>query len=172
MALPQQTQPIDCYSFSWYVWFRRFCQSHVTLSEYVPMLHEITRTIRRLNKRRAAGTDNITAQHLKDTKKPVSEALHKVINTIWYTGRVPAERKEGIIVWLDKHKRSQSDYSNYNPKSVLTKLITSICTNAFTAHSASTWQILQTSTFWFYCRAIYYGCHISVQSVCRITPKF
>jgi len=40
------------------------------------------------------------------------------------------------------------------------------------AHSASTRQVPQTSTVWFYCRAIYYGCHISLEIVGRVTPKF
>ena len=25
---------------------------------------------------------------------------------------------------------------------------------------------------WFYCRAVYYGCHISLEIVGRVTPKF
>jgi len=28
------------------------------------------------------------------------------------------------------------------------------------------------STVWFYCRAVYYGCHISLEIVGRVTPKF
>ena len=38
--------------------------------------------------------------------------------------------------------------------------------------SVSTWQVPQTSTVWFYCRAVYYGCHISLEIVGRVTPKF
>ena len=45
-------------------------------------------------------------------------------------------------------------------------------TYPFGAHSASTWQVPQTSTVWFYCRAVYYGCHISLEIVGRVTPKF
>ena len=39
-------------------------------------------------------------------------------------------------------------------------------------HSASAWQVPQTSTVWFYCRAVDYGCHISLEIVGRVTPKF
>ena len=63
----------------------------VTVSEDVPMLHEVTRAIRRLKNGRAAGADGITAELLKGAEKPTSKALHKVITNVWSTGRVPAE---------------------------------------------------------------------------------
>ena len=47
----------------------------VTVSEDVPMLHEVTRAIRRLKNGRAAGADGITAELLKGAEKPISEAL-------------------------------------------------------------------------------------------------
>ena len=40
------------------------------VSEDVPMLHEVTRTIRRLKNGRAAGADGITAELLKGAEKP------------------------------------------------------------------------------------------------------
>jgi len=49
--------------------------SNVTVSEDVPMLHEVTRAIRRLKNGRAAGADGITAELLKGAEKPISEAL-------------------------------------------------------------------------------------------------
>ena len=94
----------------------------VTVSEDVPMLHEVTRTIRRLKNGRAAGADGwdgITAELLKGAEKPISEALHKVITHVWSTGRVSAEWKEGIIFSLYKGKGSQSECSSYRPISLL-----------------------------------------------------
>jgi len=52
-------------------------------------------------------------------KKPISEALHKVIINVWSTRRVPAEWKEGIIVSLYKGKGSQCECSSYRPISLL-----------------------------------------------------
>jgi len=83
------------------------------------MLHEVTRAIRRLKNGRAAGADGITAELLKGAKKPISEALHKVITNVWSTGRVPAEWKESIIVSLYKGKGSQSECNSYRPISLL-----------------------------------------------------
>jgi len=45
------------------------------------MLHEVTRAIRRLKNGRAAGADGITVELMKGAEKPISEALHKVINS-------------------------------------------------------------------------------------------
>ena len=70
-----------------------------------------------------------------------------------------------------KGKGSQSECSSYRPISVVC-IGKSICTYPFGAHSASTWQVPQTSTVWFYCRAVYHGCHISLEIVGRVTPKF
>jgi len=83
------------------------------------MLHEVTRAFRRLKNGRAAGADGLTAELLKGAEKPISEALHKVIANVWSTGRVPAERKEGIIVSLYKGKGSQYECSSYRPISLL-----------------------------------------------------
>jgi len=55
----------------------------VTVSEDVPMLHEVTRAIRRLKNGRAACADGITAGLLKGAEMPISEALHKVITNVW-----------------------------------------------------------------------------------------
>ena len=63
----------------------------VTVSEDVPMLHEVIRAIRRLKNGRAAGADGITAELLNGAEKPISEALNKVTTNVWFTGRVPAE---------------------------------------------------------------------------------
>jgi len=106
-ALPEHSEPFKCYDPS--VDLDDFADSatpDVTVSEDVdlPMLHEVTRAIRRLKNGRAAGADGITAKLLKGAKKPISEALHKVVISVWSTGRVPAERKEGIIVSLTRAK--------------------------------------------------------------------
>ena len=99
----------------------------------IPMLHEVTRAIRRLKNGRAAGADGVTAELLKGAEKPISEALHKVITNVWSTGRVPTEWKEGIIVSLYKGKGSQSECSIYRPISFVC-IGKSICTYPSGAH--------------------------------------
>jgi len=91
----------------------------VTVPEDAPTISEVTRAIRRLKNGRAAGSDGITAELLKGAEKPVSEAMHKLFLTVWTTGRVPAEWKEGLIVSLYKGKGSHSICSNYRPISLL-----------------------------------------------------
>ena len=94
----------------------------VTVSEDVPMLHEVTSAIRRLKNSRAAGANGINAELLRGAENPISEALHKVITNVWSMGRVPAEWKEGIIVSLYKGKVSQSECSSYRSISLLSVL--------------------------------------------------
>ena len=106
------------------------------VSEDVPMLHEVTRVIRRLKNGRAAGADGITAELLKGAEKPISEALHKVITNVWSSGRVPVEWKEGIIVSLYKGKGSQSECSSYRPISLLS-VSGKVFAHISGAHSAS-----------------------------------
>jgi len=36
----------------------------------------------------------------------------------------------------------------------------------------SPFSVLKFWYYWFYCRAVYYGCHISLEIVGRVTPKF
>ena len=55
---------------------------------------------------------------------------------------------------------------------IMCKTIICIFLTPSSAHSASTWQVPQTSTVWFYCRAVYYKCHISLEIVGRVTPKY
>ena len=126
----------------------------VTVSEDVPMLHEVTSAIRRLKNSRAAGANGINAELLRGAENPISEALHKVITNVWSMGRVPAEWKEGIIVSVYKGKVSQSECSSYRPIFLLF-VSGKVFAHNSGAHSASTSQVPQTSTVWFYCRAVY-----------------
>ena len=68
----------------------------VMVSEDVPMLHEVTRAIRRLKNGRAAGADGITAELLKGAEKPISEALHKVITNVWSPGEFQLNGKKAL----------------------------------------------------------------------------
>ena len=56
---------------------------------------------------------------MNSAEKAVSEAMHKLFLTVWITGRVPAEWKEGLIVSLYKGKGPHSVCSNYRPISLL-----------------------------------------------------
>jgi hypothetical protein len=89
------------------------------ISTGAPTLFEVTRAIRRLKNGKAPGSDDITSELLKFAEEPVSAALYKLFATVWSTGRVPAEWKEGVIVPLYKGKGARSDCSNYRPISLL-----------------------------------------------------
>jgi len=49
----------------------------------------------------------------------ISQALHDLFSTVWSSGKVPAEWKEGIIVSLYKGKGSRSCCNSYWPISLL-----------------------------------------------------
>jgi Reverse transcriptase (RNA-dependent DNA polymerase) len=89
------------------------------ISTDAPTLVEVTRAIRRLKNGKAAGPDGIASELLKFAEEPISKALHKLFITVWSSGRVPAEWKEGIIVSLYKGKGSRDNCSNYRPISLL-----------------------------------------------------
>ena len=115
-----------------------------------------------------SGKFSLVAWQLSDD---LMQALHKVITNVWSTGRVPAEWKEGIIVSLYKGK-ARSLSAVVTGRFLFCLYREKYYTYPSGAHSASTWQVPQTSTVWFYCRAVYYGCHISLEIVGRVTPKF
>ena len=68
------------------------------VAEDAPTLEEIIRAVRRLQNGRAAGSDKIAPELLKYAEAPISQALHDLFSTVWSSGKVPAEWKEGIIV--------------------------------------------------------------------------
>ena len=89
------------------------------VSDDAPSLSEVTKAIKRLKNGKAAGPDGITPELLKFAEKPTSEALHKLFTTVWSSGKVPVEWKEGIIVSLYKGKGAHTICSNHRPISLL-----------------------------------------------------
>jgi len=50
---------------------------------------------------------------------PVARALHSIFLSVWRTGHVPSDWKDGIIVTLYKGKGPKADCSNYRPITLL-----------------------------------------------------
>jgi len=85
------------------------------IADNAPSLDEVQRAIRRLKNGRAAGADDIPPELLKCAIDPVSRALHGPFFTVWKSGKVPAEWKEGIVLSLYKGKGPRSECSSYRP---------------------------------------------------------
>jgi len=79
------------------------------IPENAPSLDEVQRAIRRLKNGRAAGADDIPPELLKCAIDPVSRALHGLFGTVWKSGKVPVEWKEGIVISLYKGIGSRSE---------------------------------------------------------------
>ena len=83
---------------------------------------EVRSAIRKLKNGRAAGGDNIPPELLECAIDPVAGALqglHGLFCTVWKTGKVPVEWKEGIVISLYKGKGSRAECGNYRPISLL-----------------------------------------------------
>ena len=126
-------------------------------------------TVRRLKNGRAAGADGITAELLKGNEKPISEALHKVI--------MCGPREEFQL----NGKKALSSHSTRAKDRSLSAVATGrfiFCLYREKYLHISFWRAFSlyltsaASIVWFYCRAVYYGCHISLEIVGRVTPKF
>ena len=63
---------------------------------------EIRRAIKKLKNNKAAGTDNIQAEMMKESEDISVDVLYTLFNRIWDEGSVPEQWKEGIIVKLPK----------------------------------------------------------------------
>ena len=90
-----------------------------SISEDAPTLDEVASAIRRLRNGRAAGSDEITPELLKFAEAPISHVLHKLFATVWSSGKIPAEWKEGIIISLYKGKGPHSACNSYRPITLL-----------------------------------------------------
>ena len=91
----------------------------MSIAEDAPTLEEVMRAVRHLRNGRAAGSDEIAPEFLKYAEAPISQALHDLFSTVWSSGKVPAEWKEGIIVSLYKGKGLRSCCNSYRPISLL-----------------------------------------------------
>ena len=87
--------------------------------EDAPTLEEVQKAIRKLRNGRAAGSDEITPELLKNAEIPVSVALHRLFLLIWKFGKVPMDWKEAVIISLYKGKGSRTACSSYRPISLL-----------------------------------------------------
>jgi len=65
-----------------------------------PTLDEVVAAIRKLKNGRAPGPDGISAELLKFAIPPVARELHSIFLSVWRTGHVPSDWKDGIIVTL------------------------------------------------------------------------
>jgi len=61
-----------------------------------PSLEEVTVAIHKLENGRSPGPDGIPAELLKCAILPVVIALHSIFVSVWRTGRVPADWRDGL----------------------------------------------------------------------------
>ncbi|KAK3082656.1 hypothetical protein FSP39_001610 [Pinctada imbricata] len=61
---------------------------------------EIRIAIRKQKNNKAAGSNNIQAEMMKESENTSVEVLHILFNSIWKEEKVPEQWKEGIIVKL------------------------------------------------------------------------
>nr|KAG5713136.1 hypothetical protein BaRGS_007663 [Batillaria attramentaria] len=64
---------------------------------------EIRKALSSLKNGKAAGTDNIPAEALKEGGNDIIDQLHHLLILIWTTEEMPTEWKKGLLVKLPKH---------------------------------------------------------------------
>lgn len=91
---------------------------------------EIEQAIKELKRNKAPGIDNITAELIKAGGDTIVNALHVLLNKIYYSETVPEEWSRGIIIPIYKRKGDKMDCNNYRgitllsiPGKVLSKVI-------------------------------------------------
>ena len=89
------------------------------ISVDAPSLAEVQAAIAKLKNGRASGADGITAEVLKYSAGTSAPLLVKLFASVWKSGRVPAEWRDGIIVSLYKGKGSRSECSSHRPITLL-----------------------------------------------------
>ena len=65
---------------------------------------EVLAAITKLNNSRSPGADGIMAEMLKYSSHTTGPLLVKLFRSVWRSGKVPAEWKDGIITSLYKGK--------------------------------------------------------------------
>ena len=78
-------------------------------------VEEVYAAIKRLRNGCAPRPDEL----LKCAIHPVADALHSIFLSVWRTGKMPTDWKDGIIVSLYKGKGQKSECSNYRPITLL-----------------------------------------------------
>jgi len=84
-----------------------------------PSVEEVYAAIKRLRNGRAPGPDGIPPELLRCAIHPVAHALHSIFLSVWRTGKMPTDWKDGIIVTLYKGKDPKFECSNYRPITLL-----------------------------------------------------
>jgi hypothetical protein len=92
----------------------------LTNSEEVPppTYYEVNQIIENLKIHKAAGSDNVPAELIKQGGTELKTRIHKLITKIWDEETLPAEWTEGIICHIYK-KRNRMICSNYRPITLL-----------------------------------------------------
>ena len=76
------------------------------------MLSEVVRTISKSKKNTSPGSDNLPIEILQAAGKPLAEILHKLICTIWKTGKWPTDWCKSVYIPIPK-KGDLLQCSNY-----------------------------------------------------------
>jgi hypothetical protein len=83
-----------------------------------PTYYEVNQVIEKLKIYKAARTDNITAELIKQGGTELKTKIHKLIMKIWDEETLPTEWTEGIICPIHK-KGDRMICSNYRPTTLL-----------------------------------------------------
>jgi len=94
----------------------------ISVSIDEPSVEEVYAAIKRLRNGRAPGPDVIPPELLKCAIHPVAHSLHSIFLSVWRTGKMTTDWKDGIIVTLYKGKGPKSECSNYRPITLLSVL--------------------------------------------------
>jgi len=84
-----------------------------------PTLKEVNTAVGRLKNGKLAGFDGITTELLNHSIDSSGPALHNLFCRVWVTGSVPADWRDGIIIFLYKGKGRQSECGSYRPITIL-----------------------------------------------------
>jgi len=84
-----------------------------------PTLDEVRKAIGKLKNGRSPGSDGITAELLKYSVQTTAQLLVRLFTSVWRTGRVPAEWRDGIIVSIYKGKGARAECGSHRPITLL-----------------------------------------------------
>ena len=84
-----------------------------------PTLDEVCAAINKLKNGRSPGSDGITAELLKYSGLTTAQLLVKLFASIWRSGRIPAEWRDGIIVSIYKGKGARTECGSHRPITLL-----------------------------------------------------
>ena len=84
-----------------------------------PTLDEVCAAINKLKNGRSPGSDGITAELLKYSGLTTAQLFVKLFASIWRSGRIPAEWRDGIIVSIYKGKGARTECGSHRPITLL-----------------------------------------------------